>query len=74
MKTCDECGLPQKVCEALTMYRNAFKSYEEGDLAAAHKSADGAALLIAGYRAEQQRPIKLYQLSDSDRLRLSGLF
>jgi hypothetical protein len=36
METCEECGLPQKVCAALTMYRNAFKSYEDGDLAAAH--------------------------------------
>lgn len=56
------------------MYGNAFKSYEDGDLAAAHKWADDAAAAIAEYKAERGAPFKKVQLSDEERLQLSGLF
>lgn len=74
MNTCDECGLPEKVCSALKLYRNAFKSYEDGDHAVAHNWADGAAALIAEYKAERAKSLRPYVLSDGDRLRPSGFF
>jgi hypothetical protein len=74
MNTCEECGLPQKICSALKLYRKAFKSYEDGDHAGAHNWADGAAALIAEYKAERPKPLRPYVLSDEDRLRLSQLF
>jgi hypothetical protein len=74
MNTCEDCGLPQKVCAALTMYANAFRSYENGDLAAAHKWADDAAAAIAEYKSQRGAPFKKLELSDEERLRLSGFF
>ena len=71
---CEACGLPIQVCTALKMYRSAFRCYEEGDHAAAHKLADHAAAAIAEYKTEQTTTNKLYQLSDEDRLKLSGYF
>ena len=56
------------------MYRSAFRCYEDGDHAAAHKLADQAAAAIAEYKAEHTTINKLYQLSDEDRLKLSGYF
>ena len=74
MKTCEECGLPVKLCTALTMYRKAFEAYENGDVTAAHNCADDAAAAVAEYKAEQGPPIRSLRLGDEERLILSGRF
>ena len=73
MEMCEECGLSKKICAALTMYRKAFSAYQAGDLSEAHTSADEATVLIQQYKA-QRGSIKPIELSDSERLRLSGYY
>jgi hypothetical protein len=73
MEPCAECGLPKIVCAALTIYQKAFSAYEEGNLSEAHKSADEAEALIKQYKVERGS-INRIELSDSERLRLSGYF
>ncbi len=74
MKTCEECGLPVKLCTALTMYRKAFTAYESGDVNAARDCADDAAAAIAEYKAERGPRIRPLRLSDEERILLSGRF
>jgi hypothetical protein len=73
MENCEECGLPKKVCAAVSMYRKALSAYEAGDLAEAHRCADDAALLIKEYKAQRSQ-LQPVELTDEERIRLSGFF
>jgi hypothetical protein len=71
MEPCLDCGLPKVVCAALDRYKTAFGAFENGDLIEAHKAADDAVRLIEQYKSKRTI-INRIELSDSDRLRLSG--
>ena len=73
MEPCAGCGLPKIVCAALTTYEKAFNAFETGDVSEAYKRADEARALINQYRA-RYTPVRRIELSDNERLRLSGYF
>jgi hypothetical protein len=73
MESCAQCGLPKMICAALTIYQKALRAYEKGDLHEAHYRADEATDLVQQYK-RRHRSLKPIDLSDTDRLRLSGYF
>lgn len=71
METCNECGLPKPVCDAVSLYRQAFEASEAGNAVEAHRCAAEAADLLKKYRA--QRPqLQPINLTDEERIRLSA--
>jgi hypothetical protein len=73
MESCTECGLPKTICAALAIYQKALSAYEKGNFHEAHHRADEATDLVQQYK-KRHGSLKPIDLSDSERLRLSGYF
>jgi hypothetical protein len=72
MNACDECGLPLNICTALTIYREAYETYEKGDVATARQHSNKAQVLIVECRTTSAK-IGKCTLSDEERFALSRL-